>query len=117
MRKRLTSLSSSSPSCSCSAAGFVRSFILRDLIREQEGAHVQQQVVLVAEVVAERGRPAAAPSTADFLAGLVGADSRLEYTPDAAAPVRRAGQRLRRQRRPRGRPRGDRRRCPTARSP
>ena len=35
-------------------AGFVRSFILRDLIREQEGVHVQQQVVLVAKVVTAR---------------------------------------------------------------
>lgn len=67
-------------------AGFVRSFILRDLIREQEGMHVQQQVVLVAKVVTARQQEGGAVDRG-FLAGLVDDDGRLVYTPANAAPV------------------------------
>jgi signal transduction histidine kinase len=67
-------------------AGFVRSFILRDLIREQEGVHVQQQVVLVAKVVSARQREGGAVDRG-FLSGLVDDDGRLVYTPANAAPV------------------------------
>jgi signal transduction histidine kinase len=67
-------------------AGFVRSLILRDLIREQESAHVQQQVALVAKVVADR-REAAGTVDRDFLAGLVDDDGRLVYTPRGADAV------------------------------
>ena len=67
-------------------AGFVRSFILRDLIREQEGVHVQQQVVLVAKVVTARQQEGGAVDRG-FLAGLVDDDGRLVYTPTNAAPV------------------------------
>ena len=67
-------------------AGFVRSFILRDLIREQEGVHVQQQVVLVAKVVTARQQEGGAVDRG-FLAGLVDDDGRLVYTPKNADPV------------------------------
>jgi signal transduction histidine kinase len=67
-------------------AGFVRSFILRDLIREQENAHVQQQVALVAKVVTDR-REATGTVDRDFLAGLVDDDGRLVYTPQGADAV------------------------------
>ena len=67
-------------------AGFVRSFILRDLIREQEGVHVQQQVVLVAKVVSARQQEGGAVDRG-FLSGLVDDDGRLVYTPANAAPV------------------------------
>ena len=67
-------------------AGFVRSFILRDLIREQEGVHVQQQVVLVAKVVTARQQEGGAVDRG-FLSGLVDDDGRLVYTPTNADPV------------------------------
>jgi signal transduction histidine kinase len=67
-------------------AGFVRSFILRDLIREQEGVHVQQQVVLVAKVVSARQQEGGDVDRG-FLSGLVDDDGRLVYTPANAAPV------------------------------
>jgi signal transduction histidine kinase len=67
-------------------AGFVRSFILRDLIREQEGVHVQQQVVLIAKVVSARQQEGGAVDRG-FLSGLVDDDGRLVYTPANAAPV------------------------------
>jgi signal transduction histidine kinase len=73
-------------------AGFVRSFILRDLLREQEGMHVQQQVVLVAQVVSDREEEGGTVDQ-DFLTGLVSADSRLEYMPEASAPIVVAGTR------------------------
>jgi signal transduction histidine kinase len=67
-------------------AGFVRSLILRDLIREQESAHVQEQVALVAKVVTDR-RESAGTVDRDFLAGLVDDDGRLVYTPRGADAV------------------------------
>jgi signal transduction histidine kinase len=67
-------------------AGFVRSFILRDLIREQEGLHVQQQVGLVAKVVSNRQRDGGTVDR-DFLADLVDEDGRLVYAARAAEPV------------------------------
>ena len=72
-------------------AGFVRSFILRDLIREQEGVHVQQQVVLVAKVVTARQQEGGAVDRG-FLSGLVDDDGRLVYTPTNAAPVAVTGE-------------------------
>jgi signal transduction histidine kinase len=67
-------------------AGIVRSFILRDLIREQEGTHVQAQVVLVARIVADREQTGGVVDRA-FLAPLVDRDSRLEYHPESGDPV------------------------------
>lgn len=59
-------------------AGIVRSFLLLDLFREQESAHVQQEVVLVSEIVAAR-QASGDPLDREFLSSLVGADTRLEY--------------------------------------
>jgi signal transduction histidine kinase len=67
-------------------AGFVRSFILRDLIREQEGVHVQQQVKLVAKVVNDQQQDGGTVDR-DFLAGLVDDDGRLVYAPASADQV------------------------------
>ena len=43
-------------------AGAVRSYVLRDLVREQEASHVREESVLVAELVTSAA-PAATPST------------------------------------------------------
>ena len=67
-------------------AGFVRSFILRDLIREQEGVHVQQQVKLVAKVVDDQQQEGGTVDR-DFLAGLVDDDGRLVYVLGTADQV------------------------------
>jgi HAMP domain-containing protein len=67
-------------------AGFVRSFILRDLIREQEGVHVQQQVKLAAKVVNDQQQDGGTVDR-DFLAGLVDDDGRLVYAPASADQV------------------------------
>ncbi|HYF74284.1 MAG TPA: hypothetical protein VD864_15750 [Nocardioides sp.] len=62
-------------------AGVIRSYVLRDLIQEQEAGHLRQEVELIGAILDDR---AAAGGTidAEFLAGLVSPDSRLEYTPD-----------------------------------
>ncbi|MBB6626857.1 HAMP domain-containing histidine kinase [Nocardioides sp. KIGAM211] len=65
------------------AAGVVRSYTLRDLIRERESAHVHQEVVLIQEIVADRQRSGGSIDEA-FLASLVGGDSRLEYAPEGS---------------------------------
>lgn len=68
-------------------AGVVRSFVLRDLIREQEADHLRQEVELIGAIVEDR---AAAGGSIDdrFLTTLVSPDSRLEYAPaDAHAVV------------------------------
>lgn len=67
-------------------AGLVRSFILRDLIREQEGMHLRQQVQLVAKVLTSRQQDGATVDRA-FLTGLVDDDGRLVYTRRGADPV------------------------------
>ena len=74
-------------------AGFVRSFILRDLIREQEGVHVQQQVVLVAKVVTARQQEGGAVDRG-FLAGLVDDDGRLPGPPQQVRQNRTGEHRL-----------------------
>jgi signal transduction histidine kinase len=61
-------------------AGVVRAFVLRDLIREQESAHVQQEIVLISQIVEDQ-QAAGGSVDRDFLAGLVGPDDRLEYAP------------------------------------
>lgn len=67
-------------------AGVVRSFVLRDLIREQERAHVQQEVVLITEIVDSR-QAAGASIDREFLSRLVGPDDRLEYVPADSQPI------------------------------
>ncbi len=73
-------------------AGVIRSFVLRDLIREQESAHLQQQSALMAEIVATR-QAGGGGIDRDFLAGLVAPDGRLEYDPDRGDPVVARGDR------------------------
>ncbi|MCW2844083.1 MAG: histidine kinase, region domain protein [Nocardioides sp.] len=67
-------------------AGVVRSFILRDLIREQESAHVQQEIILISDIVSDR-QASGGSINKQFLDSLVGKNSRLEYTPEGAAPI------------------------------
>ncbi|MCW2794074.1 MAG: histidine kinase, region domain protein, partial [Nocardioides sp.] len=67
-------------------AGVVRSFILRDLIREQESAHVQQEIALISDIVSYRQRTGGSIDK-EFLSSLVGRDSRLEYAREGSAPI------------------------------
>jgi signal transduction histidine kinase len=71
-------------------AGIARTYVLHDLIRDQAATHVRQESVLIARIVAERDH-AGAPVDARFLAGLVGPDSRVVYTPRRGAPVEAQG--------------------------
>ena len=67
-------------------AGVVRSYVLRDLVREQEASHVREESVLVAELVTQR-RAGDEPVDRAFLSGLVGADDRLQYNPTTGRQV------------------------------
>lgn len=73
-------------------AGIIRAFVLRDLIREQESAHLQQQSALVAQLVAARHAHGDAVDHA-FLAGLVAPEARIEYDAQGAPPVVARGDR------------------------
>ena len=68
------------------AAGVVRSLVLRDLIRDQESAHLHQEVTLVAAIADDR---LAAGGTVDeaFLRSVVSAKTRIEYDPGHGDPV------------------------------
>jgi signal transduction histidine kinase len=66
-------------------AGTVRAFTLRDLLREQDAAHLQDHVALVARLVAGR-EDAGDPVNAQFLATVVPDDARLRYTPPTGEP-------------------------------
>ena len=68
-------------------AGAVRTFVLRDLIREQVATQLDQQADLVAAIIS--GREAAGePVDAELLGMLVGTADRLEYaTHDGAEPI------------------------------
>src|SRR3954469_16611436 len=67
-------------------AGVVRSFILRDLVREQEATHLRQEAALVAAIVQEREDAGRRVDTA-MLKRLVGPDTRLEYAPQGGSPL------------------------------
>ena len=67
-------------------AGIVRSYVLRDLIREQEAAHLTREVELIATIVQDREQ-AGDPVDSAFLDTLVGDDARLEYAPEGARAV------------------------------
>ena len=54
-------------------AGTVRAYTLRDLLREQEGAHLSHDVVLIGELVANQ-RAAGQPVDEEFLEGVVADD-------------------------------------------
>lgn len=71
-------------------AGTVRAFTLRDLLREQDAAHLQDHVTLVAHLVAERDG-VREPVDAEFLATIVPDDARLRYAPPTGEPVEVSG--------------------------
>lgn len=67
-------------------AGVVRTFVLRDLIQEQEAGHLRQEVELIGAIIDDR--EAAGGAIDDrFLTTLVSPDRRLEYDPDRGATV------------------------------
>lgn len=61
-------------------AGLVRSYVLRDLVREQESGHLRQEVDLISAIVSDRAS-AGGDIDRQFLGSLVGKDSRLEFEP------------------------------------
>jgi signal transduction histidine kinase len=67
-------------------AGVVRSYVLRDLIREQEATHLQQEVELISSIVDDRQAAGDAVDRA-FLDTLVGPATRLELDTDGAPPI------------------------------
>lgn len=67
-------------------AGIIRSYVLRDLISEQESQHLSQEVSLIASIVEDRTETGATIDE-EFLESLVGPDTRLEYDPESGPPV------------------------------
>jgi signal transduction histidine kinase len=70
-------------------AGAVRSFVLRDLVREQESTHLRQEVQLIGSIVADR-QTSGGVVDRQFLDSLVGPSMRLEFQPggsDSAVAV------------------------------
>ncbi len=67
-------------------AGVVRSFVLRDLIQEQEADHLRQVIQLVSTIVDDR-EAAGGAIDERFLATLVSPERRLEYAPDSGQPI------------------------------
>ena len=67
-------------------AGVVRTFVLRDLIHEQEAGHLRQEAELIGAIVADR-ESAGGAIDERFLTTLVSPDSRLEYDPDRGSSV------------------------------
>lgn len=67
-------------------AGVVRAFVLRDLVREQESAHVHEQALLVARIVDDR---LATGGTVDrsLMERLVGAEDRLVLRTSSAPRI------------------------------
>ena len=67
-------------------AGLVRSYVLRDLVREQEASHLRQEVVLVSSITQDR-LEAGGVIDQEFLDSLVGEEARLEYDPHKGRTV------------------------------
>jgi hypothetical protein len=67
-------------------AGVVRSFVLRDLIREQEAGHLRQEVELIASIAQDR-LDAGGVVDQKFLDSVVSDQTRLEYDPGKGRPV------------------------------
>ncbi len=67
-------------------AGIVRSYVLRDLVREQEASHLQQEVGLIAAIGDDRAANGRSVD-AKFLESLVGPASRLEHEPEDGRSV------------------------------
>jgi methyl-accepting chemotaxis protein len=61
-------------------AGLVRSYVLRDLVRQQESSHLRQEVELIAAITGDR-EAAGVKVDQEFLDSLVGEEARLEYDP------------------------------------
>ncbi|GAA1142342.1 hypothetical protein [Nocardioides aquiterrae] len=61
-------------------AGLVRSYVLRDLVREQESSHLRQEAELIAAIMRDREAAGVRVDQA-FLDSLVGVEARLEYDP------------------------------------
>ena len=76
-------------------AGTVRAYTLRDLLREQEGAHLSHDVVLIGELVADQ-RAAGEPVDQEFLEGIVSVDHPAGVHRPVRPDHRRRGRRLRR---------------------
>lgn len=68
-------------------AGTVRSFTLRDLLREQESAHLRHDTVLIGALIADR-RDQGRPVDKEYLSGLVESSTRIRYVdPEGNAVV------------------------------
>ncbi|GAA4375506.1 sensor histidine kinase [Nocardioides caricicola] len=67
-------------------AGIIRSYVLRDLIREQESQHLSQEVSLISTIVSGRDETGATIDE-EFLQTLVSPDARLEYDPESGPPL------------------------------
>lgn len=67
-------------------AGLVRTYVLRDLIREQVAGQLSQQADLVATIVSDR-EASGADIDEPFLASLVGPLDRLEYAVSGDRPI------------------------------
>ena len=78
MRERLTAAFVLLTVVPLLAGGVVRSFVLRDLIREQESSHLHQEVELVAAIADDRSRRVAW-STRRSLQSVVGDEARIQY--------------------------------------
>ncbi|MGZ4448489.1 MAG: histidine kinase dimerization/phospho-acceptor domain-containing protein [Nocardioides sp.] len=86
MRERLTAAFVVLSCLLLLGAGLLRSFILRDLIREQESAHVHQETVLVSQIIADRQSGGGTVDRA-FLTMLVGPSSRLVFRSPPSPPI------------------------------
>jgi hypothetical protein len=67
-------------------AGAVRTYVLRDVIREQVAVQMDQEAHLLVAIVVDRA-DSGGQVTADFLQGMVGPDERIEYDDGSATPV------------------------------
>lgn len=67
-------------------AGFVRSLILRDLIAQQESAHLQQEAALISRIVVDREETGGTIDQ-EFLSGLVSSGGRLVYAADRGPTI------------------------------
>ena len=67
-------------------AGIVRTYVLRDLIREQEASHLTQEVELISAIITDR-KSSGGEIDRTFLDTLVGDDTRLEYDAEGAPPL------------------------------
>ncbi|MGB0100750.1 MAG: histidine kinase dimerization/phospho-acceptor domain-containing protein [Nocardioides sp.] len=68
------------------AAGAVRSYVLRDLVREQQAGHLRQEVELIGTIVDDQIASGGVVDQ-EFLDPLVSDEARLEFVPDDGATV------------------------------